>query len=387
MQLTADGNYLVVSDYAMPALIGAGDPIANLFNSTFPNSPLPGDATSLRMFGTTIRVWKSSDLKAGPITISQVPDGPRVEDIYFHDEPEGQMAFGMPHLTGHTDPVTGQWIPHQGAFSASMCGGTLFYTSDILAPQSANNGQGPKWKAVYDVGPCTGVSYFGISDDDKYMYLPISGIQSPGDPAYNRDYPGEHDRRVLALDIRPLINKGTGTIDCDFPASDPSRPANTSLGKPTLGNALNNRVHNNGAGDCPKVVGMVTNNSAMNYAGHGGAHFTLIDRAGAPGSSLASGKRLMFMDYFVNLDHMGLQGTGSDGDRKIYMVKIKGDGSLTYDTNFRDELTGEVGLAFSSPQRAAYSWPNRGVTGAAKPHAGIFEYNGLKLTGPESYNQ
>lgn len=386
MFLSADGKYLVTSDYAMPASIGGGDPIANLFNSSFLNSPLPGAATSIRMFGTTVRVWQAHNLKAGPITVSQVPDGPRVEDIYFHEEPEGQMAFGMPHKTGHTD-ASGNWVPHQGAFTASMCGGTLFYTSNILAPQSANNGQGAKWNAVYDVGPCSGVSYFQITDDDKYLLLPIAGIQSPGDPEYNRDYPGEHDRRVLMLDIQPLINKGTGAIDCDFPASDPSRPGNTSLGKSKPGDALNNRVHNNGAADCPKVVGKVTNNSAMNYVSHGGAHFTLVDRAGAPGSGLAAGKRAMFMDYFVNLDHMGLQGTGSDGDRKIYMVKIGSDGSLAYDTNFRDELTGEVGLAFSSPQRAAYHWPNRGVTGAAKPHAGIFEYNGLHLKGPESYQE
>ena len=386
MQLTADGNYLVTSDYANPAVLGGSDPIQNLFNSSFLNSPLSSDTTSLRQFGTTVRVWSASNLANGVLTVSQVPDGPRVEDIYFHDEPEGMMAFGMPHKTGHVD-ANGNFVPHQGAFSASMCGGTLYYTSNILAPQSANNGQGPRWKAVYDVGPCTGVSYFQISDDDRYMYLPIAGVQSPGDPVYNRDYPGEHDRRVLALDIRPLLRKGTGTIDCDFPPADPSRPGNTSLGM-LNGNPdpLNNRVHNNGVADCPVVTGIVTNNSPMNYASHGGAHFVGTDRIGSVDANLAPGKRLFFVDYFVNLDHMGLQGTGSDGDRKIYMVKINSDGSLSYDTDFRDELTGEVGLAFTGPQRAAYSWPNRGVTGSAKPHAGVFEANNVVLKGAESYD-
>jgi len=383
MQLTYDGKYLVTSDYANPLVLGAGDPIANLFNETFAYNPLPTDSTSLRQFGTTVRVWKANALKDGPISISQVPDGPRIEDIYMHEEPEGLMGFAAPHTPGHTDPATGTFVPHQGAFTASMCGGTLYYTSNILAPQTANNGQGPEWKAVYDVGPCTGVSYFTISDDDKYLFLPIAGENSPGDHVYERDYPGEHDRRVLSLAIRPLLNKGAGPINCDFPPADPSRAGNTSLGLPKAGDPLNDLVHNNGADDCPVVVGQLLNNSPENYATHGGAHYTGVDRAGA--SSLAPGKRLVFIDYFVDLNHMGLLGTGSGGDRKIYVAKINSDGSLQYDTDFRDELTGELGVALTSPARSVYSWPNRGVTGSGRPHGAIFEKNGLILKGPDSY--
>jgi hypothetical protein len=377
MTLNPTGQYLITSDYANPASIGGGDPVQNLMSSTFLNGldPLPGTAASIRQFGTTIRVWQSHALNKGPVTVSQVPDGPRVEDVYFHDEPEGQMGFSAMHVPGH-----------DGAFSAAMCGGVLYYTSNVLAPQSANGGKGPLWNAVYDAGPCTGVGYFSISDDDKYAYVPVSGIASPGDPVYERDYVGEHDRRVLALDITPLVSKGNGaTINCSFPAANGSRPGNTSLGLPTGGNALNNKVHNNGAADCPVVVGQVVNNSAMNYAEHGGAHFINIDRAGAPGSGLASGKRFIMIDYFVTLDHMGLQGTGSGGDKKIYVVNINANGSLSYDMNFRDELTGEVGLSFAGPMRSSFAWPNRGVTGKAKPHSGIFEYNGLQLKGAEAY--
>jgi len=389
MQLTYNGNYLVTSDYANPLVLGAGDPIANLFSDYFTYNPLPTDLTSLRQFGTTVRVWRANDLKKGPISVSQVPDGPRIEDVYLHEEPEGLMGLALPHSKGHTDPQTGQLVPHNGAFAASMCGGTLYYTSNILAPQTANNGQGPEWKSVYDVGPCTGVSYFAISDDDKYLFLPIAGENSPGDHVYERDYPGEHDRRLLSLDIRPLLAKGTDPIDCDFPAADSSRPGNSTLGLPIAGNALNNRVHNNGAQDCPVVVGQVTANSPENYASHGGPHFVGIDRAGATGSSASSalqpGKRLVFINYFVDLNHMGLLGTGSGGDRKIYVAKINADGSLQYDTNFKDELTGELGIALTGPQRSEFDWPNRGVTGSARPHGAIFEKNGLKLKGPEHY--
>ena len=342
MTLTPDGLYMGTSDYANPASIGAGDPVQNLISSTFLNGldPLPGTATSIRQFGTTIRLWQSHALNHGPITVSQVPDGPRVEDVYFHDEPEGQMGFSTLHVPGHN-----------GAFSAAMCGGVLYYTPDVTLPQSANGGKGPVWSAVYDVGPCTGVGYFSISDDDKYAYVPVAGIASPGDPVYNRDYVGEHDRRVIALDISPLVSKGNNaTINCSFPPADGSRPANTSLGTPALfPSALNTLKHNNEAADCPKVTGVVYNNSAVNYSEHGGTHFVNIDRAGAPGSGLAPGKRFVMIDYFVTLDHMGLQGTGSGGDKKIYLTNINANGSISYDMNFRDELTGEVGSGVQQP--------------------------------------
>ena len=151
MTLDPTGQYLFSSDYANPVSIGGGDPVQNLLSSTFLNGldPLPGTATSIRQFGTTIRLWRANALQQGPVVVSQVPDGPRVEDVYFHDEPEGQMGFSALHMVGH-----------KGAFSAGMCGGTLYYTPDATLPQAANNGQGPVWHMVYDVGPCTGVGYF-----------------------------------------------------------------------------------------------------------------------------------------------------------------------------------------------------------------------------------
>ncbi len=384
------GRYVATSDYAMPATIGGGDPIQNLFNSTFLNAPLSGNDTSIRMFGTTVRLWDANDLSKGPIDISQVPDGPRVEDTYFHEEPEGLMPFGMPHQPGN-----------KGAFVASMCGGTIFYTSNLL---SKVDNQGPvKWNAVWDVGPCSGVSVFTISDDDKYVVFPVAGIQSPGDPEYNRDYEGQHNRREIVLDIQPLIAKGDGPIDCDFPAADPTRPGNTSLGLPDPAcpgpmckDQVQGVIHNNGAPDCPVKVSEVVHNSPVNYAQHGGAHYTLIDRIGAgtrkgntpdickgANGSLKAGCRVAWSDYFVVLDHMGLQGTGSGGDRKIYMADFNpSTGAMSLDATFRDELTGEVGVNFAGIARQGFHWPNRGVTGEARPHAFTLERKGAVITEP-----
>jgi DNA-binding transcriptional LysR family regulator len=76
------------------------------------------------------------------------------------------------------------------AATASMCGGTLYYTPDITV---AN----PVFQEVYDFGPCTGASVFTLTPDDRFLIMPIAGIQSPGDPVYDRDYSGEHSRRVV----------------------------------------------------------------------------------------------------------------------------------------------------------------------------------------------
>jgi hypothetical protein len=182
---------------------------------------------------------------------------------------------------GQTSCVEGspEYVPHKGAFTASMCGGVLFYSPDITIKGNETNvfgGKGPYWRPVYDVGPCTGVSYFSITDDDRFLILPISGIESPksidaaGSIDFDRDYPREHSRRLLTVDIRPLLAKGLANtnetkIACDYPEADASRVANTSLGiaakrKDKSGGVsgrFNVLHHNNEALDCPRIRGVI----------------------------------------------------------------------------------------------------------------------------------
>ncbi len=311
MQLTYDARYLVTSDYAVPVSIGVGIQLPGLLS----------DST----FGSSVRVWEVNPATLGPgeergmkaladvdgdgsliRSVSVVPDGPRQEPTFhYHHENEGLMAFGMAHQSFHCpaqagwrrgvdgkfgtadDPVGGTGkncapaarIDHKWATTNSMCGGTMFYTPDITLPQSASSGNGPRWYPIYDVGPCSGVSYHSITDDDRFIIQPISGIQSPGDTEYERDYPREHSRRMLMVDIRPLVAKGpAAAILCNFPprASDLgiTRAADTTLGMlltaPGLpahfagtsdagpgGAKLNIRVHNNAASDCPRIASVV----------------------------------------------------------------------------------------------------------------------------------
>ncbi len=569
MSLTYDGKYLVQSDYAVAASIGAAaingalrglcnqEPLVTggksisagplgVCGSTFGSSVRVYPTSNSYTYGKTIDSLQKADIyKSNPYirSVSAVPDGPRHEEVIFHEENEGLMAFGLPHQSHHNvgqkgwvnlgdpsydkavssagvaanaastvttttyPPGDPNYIPHDGAFAAAMCGGVLFYSPDITLDGNTTNvfgGKGPYWRAIYDVGPCTGVSYFNLTDDDRFLILPISGIESPasvdadGAVEFDRDYPREHSRRVLTLDIRPLLSKGHAdtvatAIACDFEPPDASRTANTTLGLAAtradasggVSGKFNILKHNDEADDCPRVRGAIgqfetgvlgqglattessnTNepgvgyyrlgqtiqetesgtpqnifldaaqvggepsgntgggpgsgnlNSIQNFYTHGGPHFTVMDRIGyqttpsgqggylnlvpqndgsglqgvpadaVEGQPPATGtERFAFIQYFVELNHVPLPGTGSDGDRTVCLgLADRETGATVMDTSFTDELLGTPCLDFDSAARDAWLWPGeRGAKGAAKPHAAIFERDGAALFGPGYY--
>ena len=203
---------------------------------------------------------------------------------------------------------------------------------------------------MYDVGPGAGASLFIITADDRYLILPVAGILSPGDPDYDRDYRGEHSRRLVALDIRRLLAAGQ-QIECDAPRVVIGPDGFT---KRILG-------HNNGAPDCPVETSSLNLDSEGNFASHGGPHFIAVDH---------ESRRIAAANYFVQLTPFGLPGTLSAGDDRVCMAWLTPSGELTRDDRFKDELTGQPCVAFDRP--TSYSWPNRGATGAAKPHAMAF---------------
>lgn len=324
IDLRPDLDVLITSDYACPF---------SLATSTSTDQ-------QHQDLGTTVRIWKLSNLGAGPQKIVQVPDGPRREgnplqpgvSESIHEEPEGLMAVSLLHKP-----------THKGAFVASMSGGVLFYAPDVTVPH-------PVFTEVYDFGPSTGASVFTIDRDDRYLILSVAGMRSPGDPKFNRDYPGEHSRRVVVLDIRRLLAAGT-TLQCG-----PPQVRNGSDGFTTKLLGRNNR-----ASDCPVEVGKVVVDSQKNYETHGGPHFVVLEKGD---------QRIAFSNYFVDLQAFGLPGTGSGGDDKVCIAKLGGSGKLTLDTQFRDELTGAPCVDFDRP--TSYAWPRRGQTGNAKPHALAF---------------
>ena len=316
--LREDMNVLVTSDFVDPLSLAESG------------------INQLQDFGTTIRIWELSNLAAGPQKVIEVPDGPRVEANRNHEEPEGLMSIA---LLNHKN--------HKGVFTASMCGGTLYYTPDITVDN-------PIFREVYDSGPCTGQSVFRVTQNDKFLILPIAGNQSPGNPVYERDYLGEHSRRVIVLDIQSLIDKDFKNLLCGPPSV---------INNPSNGYTTGIYAHNNGAPDCPVKVANLNVDSGVNFFTGGGPHFVQLDENEA---------RFAFINYFLDLKDFGFSGSGMGGDLRVFLADLdKKDGASAIDTSFRDELTDGIGVDFDRP--TTYKWPgDRGYSGAAKPHAVIF---------------
>ena len=282
--------------------------------------------------GTTVRFWRLANLGAGPRAISQLPVGRGREALATNNAPEGVMSVALTNRRNH-----------KGVFAATMGGGSIWYAPDATMPR-------PEFRLVYRVGPGASAAVFTITPDDRYLIQPIQGTWAPGDLPFNRDYAGEHARKVIVLDIRRLLAAGTD-VQCAAP------PVRTDA----RGIIQRITARNNGAPDCPSLTGAVHLNSGANYASRGGPHFLAFNH---------ETRRVAIVNYFAQLTPFNLPGTHMAGDDRVCMARLTYDGDLVLDTAFRDELTGRPCVAMDRPD--SYLWPNHGRTGAAKPHAVAF---------------
>jgi hypothetical protein len=326
----SDLDLLVTSDYADP-----------LTMATSPN--LQGEKEDC---GTTVRFWKLSDLSAGPAAIAQLPVGKGREGYFRYNAPEGVMSVELTHLH-----------EHRGVFASTMAGGTMWYAPDATAAE-------PEFRMIYRVGPGASVPVFFVTPDDRFLVLPVQGVLSPGDPpppglaasAYNRDYDGEHSRRVIVLDIQRLLS-ARSLVKCDAPPVD-THPKGDPEG--TIRRIL---ARNNGAEDCPTVTGTLNLDSPENFATHSGPHFVAFDH---------ETRRVASSNYFVQLTPFTLPGLHEDGDHRVCMARLTQTGQLVLDRGFKDELNLTEPGCVAMDRPKSYHWPNRGRTGAAKPHAMAF---------------
>ena len=127
------------------------------------------------------------------VSVSTLPDGPRVEQNPAHEEPIAQMETTVTNLP-----------QHKGAFTEAMCGGVIYYTPDITNPH-------PVWREVFDDttaaevgnpaipndGGCDGGGWVQTSLDDKYLYHAVIG-RSPG----ARDATDQDIGDVVAIERR-----------------------------------------------------------------------------------------------------------------------------------------------------------------------------------------
>ena len=316
IDIREDLNLLVTSDYADPLSLATAATVDGITEDC----------------GTTVRFWDLTDLDAGPTAIAQVPVGNGREALFENNAPEGLMSLALTHLH-----------EHKGVFAASMGGGAIWYAPDATAAQ-------PEFRMVYRVGPGAAPAIFFITPDDRFLVQPIQGTWSPGDAVYDRDYLGEHSRRVIVLDIQKLLRAGS-----EFQCAAP--PVVTDA------NGIIQLIpaRNNGAGDCPSVTGTLNLDSQANFDTHGGPHFLAFDH---------ETRRVAAANYFVQLTPFNLPGTHEAGDDRVCMARLTQTGQLVLDTTFKDELTGAPCVAMDRP--TSYVWPHRGTTGAAKPHGMAF---------------
>src|SRR5262249_2230917 len=155
----------------------------------------------------------------------------------------------------------------------------------------------------------------------RFLVQPIQGVLSPSEASFNRDYPGEHSRRVIVLDIQKLLRAGT-LAKCDAPPVDTD--ANGIITKIT--------ARNNGAEDCPTVTGTLSLDSQANSDPHSGPHFVAFDH---------ETRRVATSNYFVQLTPFDLRGLHEAGDDQVCMARLTQTGQPVLDRAFKDELTGQ----------------------------------------------
>ena len=317
IQVRWDLERMITTDYAEPRNIVL-DPVK------------PQDAN---IFRATVRIWdisKENDPKV--VSVSQMPDGPRVERNPGHEEPRGIME-GTVTNRAHD----------KGAFAESMCGGVIYYTPDITSPK-------PVWREVFDdttasrlLNPdvtegagCDGGGWVQTSPDDHFLFHAVIG-RNPG--ALGAEDPGV-PKMVYVLDVSKLMAAGA---------------------HPTCSITTIKEVYDGGAQpDCPTVAGII----GIHDGTTGGPHWGALDNfapttRNEPWQETTAISRLAVSDYFVAR-------TGVDGNHKVCMVNLAADGRLSLDTSFRDENEGTPCVDFNRT-----NWP-QGKDGYAKPHSELF---------------
>ncbi|MFP5022833.1 hypothetical protein [Pseudonocardia phyllosphaerae] len=317
IQVREDLNTMVTSDYAEPRTIIL-DPVKN--PSPYLRRP-------------TVRTWDISDKNHPKVkAVSYLPTGPRSNGKDpLRNENRAAMETTVTNRPGH-----------KGAFAQTMQGGAIFYTPDITVKD-------PVWKEVFDLGtaapqlgaggenggPSANGGWLQTSPDDKTLYHATIGRKAGTLGPDDKGTAGG----VIALDIDKLVNSPEAACSID------TQPEITAGGA---------------EGDCPTLKSTVGINPDKTGAGpHWGALDNLEHGPDGFLHQTDQPKRLATADYFVAR-------TGLDGDHRVCVVDIAGDGKLSLDQDFKDEDTGDTCVSFNRQK-----WPH-GDFGNAKPHSMLF---------------
>ncbi|GLY49777.1 hypothetical protein [Lentzea sp. NBRC 102530] len=275
----------------------------------------------------TVRIFDIGDLGAPKLlSVSKMPDGPRVEAEPAEEEPRPVMETTVTNRP-----------EHRGAFASTM-NGAIYYTPDITAAQ-------PRWRQVFDDAtafakafpadpPRSGGSagaWLQTSPDDRFLFH----VVLRGGPGSTHAEAG----LVYVLDIRELLRSG----------GDPRCSVDT-LAEVTAGGA---------EPDCPALAGVVPIVDPTT----GGPHWGAMDNfdLGRDGYYHETDdiRRLAVSNYFVAQ-------TGLDGDHRVCLVDVGKRGQLSLDRDFRDRGQHRPCVDFDRTR-----WPH-GARGPARPHGVLF---------------
>jgi hypothetical protein len=292
------------------------------------------------LFRDTVRIWDISE-RDNPqiVSVSAMPDGPRVERNRGHEEPRGIMEGTVTNKP-----------EHKGAFSSSMCGGVIYYTPDITNPK-------PVWTEVFDDtaaaarlqpdlsegGGCDGGGWVQTSLDDRYLFHAVIGRNPGALDDKDKGVP----KMVYVLDIQALLASGS-TPQCDI-------------------DQLDEVYDGGGEADCPSLVDVLALPDGTSGGPHWGALDNFVPTGNGSWHETDAIRRIAVSNYFVARSAV-------DGNHKVCLVDVADDGTLDIDTSFRDEHEGTPCIDFNRTQ-----WPH-GDTGDAKPHSELFVVPGARLS-------
>jgi hypothetical protein len=326
IQARPDIGYMVTNDYADARELGT-DPIKTV---------------EQHAFRPTSRIWDIKDPEHPKlISVAHMPKSVKNTPNPAHDNlgiMEGAKTYA----------------PSKGFFSESMCGGGIFFLPDVTKVQPDSSNQ---WKQVWDdgmteiqipgrtnlgsssagtePGACAGGAWEQVSKDNRFLFHAVGGRNPGSTNTYDNGTP----KMIYVINVEKLIKHAmeTGTVDCSI-----------SSGR-EIGQGHGD------AADCPTLAGVLTVDDNTS----GGPHWAALDNFNETATGAPT--RLMFCDYFVAR-------TGYDGNHRCYMANIDPQtGALSYDTAFRDEYNGALGIDYNRKD-----WPGHPDAGFYKPHSMVF---------------
>jgi hypothetical protein len=306
-------------------------------------------------FRPTVRVWDTANpVHPKLISVAHMPNGPG------NPVNRGHEQYGIME-DAKTWPNAGQYtggLESKGFFAGSMCGGGIFFTPDVTKLHGDSSSQ---WKEVWndglselatnaaggqfadEPGGCAGGAWHQVAPNNRILFRSVQGRTPLSDNYYDQGAA----KLVYSIDISPLIKAvQSGDVTCDL-----ARGIHTGGLDLTGIQVFDKIAQGQTVADCPKLISTLVVNDPTT----GGPHWAALDNHSLDQNGVPY--RLAFSDYFVSR-------SGVDGDHRLYIVDISPTGQLSYDTAFRDENTGALGVNFNRRD-----WPGSPDAGFYKPHS------------------